>query len=93
VHGSYFPVYSTHYGFGCVAHQVAAVYLRIGGLMCPMARVEELRDAVRAVSQSKPIIGFMVSGGELEIALGASCTELHVSPGGYAHQLIDYSGH
>jgi hypothetical protein len=45
------------------------------------------------VSQSKPIIGFMVSGGELEIALGASCTELHVSPGGYAHQLIDYSGH
>ena len=25
--------------------QVAAVFLRIGGLMCPMSRVEELRDA------------------------------------------------
>lgn len=64
--------------------QVAAVFLRIGGLMCPMSRVEELREAVRSASQAKPIIGYMVAGGELEIALGASCSELHISPGGYA---------
>ena len=52
--------------------------------MCSMARVEELRDAIRDVSKKKPVVGYMISGGELEIALGASCTELHVSPGGYA---------
>ncbi len=61
--------------------------------MCPMARVEELRDAVRTVSQSKPVVGYMVSGGELEIALGASCTELHVSPGGYTFPLNDSPEH
>ena len=63
--------------------QVATVYLRIGGLATSMARVEELRDAIRRVRAVKPVVGFFESGAELEIALGASCTELHVSPGGY----------
>ena len=63
--------------------QVASVYLRIGGLATSMARVEELRDAIRKVRAVKPVVGFFESGAELEIALGASCTELHVSPGGY----------
>lgn len=66
-----------------VDDQVATVYLRIGGLATSMARVEELRDAVRKVREIKPVVGFFESGAELEIALGASCTELHVSPGGY----------
>jgi hypothetical protein len=63
--------------------QVASVYLRIGGLACSMAQVEELRAAIRLCVVHKSVVGYVEAAAELEIAVGAACTELHVAPGGY----------
>lgn len=68
--------------------EVAAVAVKIEGLPLGPGRIEELRAALAAVRERKPVLAYLASGGTAEYWLATAATRVAVPPGA----ALDVSG-
>lgn len=61
--------------------EVAAVAVKIEGIPLGPGRVEELRAAIRAIQERKPVLAYLLGGGTSEYWLATSATAVAAPPG------------